>query len=249
MTGYALDNFGALSSLQVRLGDGAWQDISVDTKGHFAFSVDDVFGNLANGSYAVGLRATDAAGNTSAEKSFAFIADSLAPSITLSSLADGDVLSASSRLVGTVSGTGSAITAFSYQLDGGAIRPVSIDATTGTFDAALDLKALALGSHSMTLRATDAAGLTTETSLSLSLPQALPFAIERSFPANGEDEIGVTFRPKVVFTRPVDTATLTEDSFYATDPAGERLPAKIVVSSDATQAWLFFENAMPGARV
>ena len=41
--------------------------------------------------------------------------------------------------------------------------------------------------------------------------------------------------------------TLNEQSFFATDAAGNVLASNIVMSPDHMRAWLFFDEAMPGA--
>src|SRR5262249_57991854 len=62
----------------------------------------------------------------------------------------------------------------------------------------------------------------------------------------GADDGGGTYRPMVTFSRPVDRATLTSASFFATDAGGAAIPSTIVPLADATGAWLFFGQAMPG---
>jgi predicted Zn-dependent protease len=56
----------------------------------------------------------------------------------------------------------------------------------------------------------------------------------------------VTFRPKIVFSRPVDPATLTANNFFATDATGAKLAANIVPASDGSFAWLFFSKPLSG---
>jgi len=65
-------------------------------------------------------------------------------------------------------------------------------------------------------------------------------------PGSGSSEVGVTVRPKVTFPKPIDTATLNSDNFYASF-AGQKLPAAIVPASDGAFAWLFFNAPMPSA--
>ena len=57
----------------------------------------------------------------------------------------------------------------------------------------------------------------------------------------------MTFRPKIIFSRPIDPATLTASDFYLTDSTGATIPTTIVPSDDGTYAWLFPTNPMPGA--
>src|SRR5205085_6831961 len=64
-------------------------------------------------------------------------------------------------------------------------------------------------------------------------------------PIDGANEVGVTFRPRITFSEPVNPATLTGGNFYAS-AAGKRLEATIVLANDGSFAWLFFRQAMPG---
>lgn len=245
LTGFALDNLAGLSSLTVRLGDGAAQSVAVDSRGRFALDTDGVFGALADGTHTLTFTARDAAGNATSQ-AFSFVLDRAAPTLNVSSLADGDELEAGARLTGRVDGTGSGITSFSYVLGSGPAVPITFDKATGAFDVALDLSKLAPGAVTLTLSARDAAGNLLTQQLSLDMPSAVPFAIASVLPAADAVDIGVTFHPQLRFTRAVDPATLTPDSFYAVDAAGAKLPASIVVAADGLSAWLFFEQPLPG---
>ncbi len=70
-----------------------------------------------------------------------------------------------------------------------------------------------------------------------------PVALE---PATGSSEVGVTVRPKAIFPKPIDIATLNSNNFYATF-AGRRLAATITPANNGTFAWLFFHEPMPNA--
>jgi hypothetical protein len=54
---------------------------------------------------------------------------------------------------------------------------VSFDATTGAFDAPLDLAKLGTGAHTLTLTATDAAGNNTASTLNRTVPELIPLTI------------------------------------------------------------------------
>ena len=71
------------------------------------------------------------------------------------------------------------------------------------------------------------------------------FRISRHTPLDGASEVGVTFRPQVFFSEPVNPTTLTSDNFFAT-AAGMPVGANIVPANDGTFAWLFFKQALPG---
>jgi hypothetical protein len=161
---------------------------------------------------------------------------------------DGGTLAAGARLTGTVGiETRDSLTSLSYAFDGSTTVPLAFDPTTGAFDQALDLTKLGTGSHVLTITATDAAGNATTDMLHLSLPQLPLLTIAGITPMDGAGDVGVTFRPKVTFSRPVDPTTLISSSFFATDPSGAVVPATIVPFADDTGAWLMFANPLPGA--
>ena len=105
---------------------------------------------------------------------------------------------------------------------------------------------LATGAHTVTLTARDAAGHTSTLTRTVQLAALPTLAVTRLAPAAGSSDVGVTFRPQVHFSRAVDVAMLTADSFYATGPDGARLAATIVPAQDGSFAWLFFTSPMPG---
>src|SRR5438270_797620 len=65
--------------------------------------------------------------------------------------------------------------------------------------------------------------------------------------SRGAVDIGLTFRPKVTFSRPIDRTTLSSANFFATDTTGTKLAVTIVPADDGTFAWLFLSQLMPGA--
>ena len=68
-------------------------------------------------------------------------------------------------------------------------------------------------------------------------------------PSDGATAVGVTVHPRIVFSHPVNQATLTTNNFYASF-GSQVLPANIVPAQDGSFAWLFFQQPMPGgARV
>lgn len=71
------------------------------------------------------------------------------------------------------------------------------------------------------------------------------FRISRHTPLDGATEVGVTFRPQVFFSEPVNPTTLTSGNFFGS-AAGTPVEANIVPANDGTFAWLFFKQALPG---
>lgn len=80
------------------------------------------------------------------------------------------------------------------------------------------------------------------------LGQPIPQQIAKvSFePATASQEVGVTVRPKAIFPKAVNVATLNSNNFFATQ-GGRRLPATIRPSDSGSFAWLFFHEPMPNA--
>ena len=133
-----------------------------------------------------------------------------------------------------------------YSFDGGTVMPVAF--SDGTFSqAARFLSKLAAGNHTLVVTAMDAAGNTTSQTLHLTQSTSIPLTVTNLTPAAGSSDVGVTFRPTVTFSRPIDTTTLSGSNFYATDTTGAVIPATVVPSDDGTFAWLFFTNPLPGA--
>src|SRR5262245_10277398 len=78
---------------------------------------------------------------------------------------------------------------------------------------------------------------------------ASSFQIARHTPLDGATEVGVTYRPQIFFSQPINPATLRTNNFYASF-GGQPLLANIVPANDGSFAWLFFKQPMPsGARV
>jgi hypothetical protein len=125
--------------------------------------------------------------------------------------------------------------------------PLAFNAITGAFDQVLDLTKVGLGNHNITLSASDAAGNATSQTLNVSLPSLPPLTVTGLTPMYGAADVGVTYHPKLTFSRPIDPSTLTGSSFYATDSTGTVVPASIVPFADNTRAFLFFTNPLPSA--
>ena len=136
----------------------------------------------------------------------------------------------------------------SYAFDGGPSMPVAFNAD-GSFSQALDLSKLTPGDPTLVVTAQDAAGNTTSQTLNLTLPTAIPLTITSITTSAESSDVGVTFRPEVFFSRPIDPTTLNSSNFYATDTTGTLIPATIVPSDDGLSAWLFFTNPLPSSSI
>ena len=149
------------------------------------------------------------------------------------------------RLTGTADGTGSSIVRLTYAFDNASETPFILDASTGAFDTDLDVSHLALGEHTLRVKATDAARNVSVETLHLGLPVLPQFNVTSFTPTAMSEDVGVTFRPQVYFSRPVDPASLNANNFYATDTTGAKVGATIVPASDGSFAWLFFTQPLP----
>jgi hypothetical protein len=251
ITGHVLDNLSGVASLQVKLDNGAFANVAFDRNGAFTVPVNLPLNGSADGQHALTFVATDALGNASTPLTVSFTLATKAPQVTLAGLQNGSALAAGAMLQGTaIAQSGSTLTGLSYKFDNGTATPVAFDASTGAFDQALDLSRLTVGTHTMTVTATDNAGNVTVSNLSVSLPSLIPLTITSVNPANGAGTVGVTFRPIVQFSRAIDVSTLTGDDFFLTDSAGNKLAATIVPWKDNMHAWLFPANggAWPGGQ-
>ncbi|BAZ08411.1 FG-GAP repeat-containing protein [Calothrix sp. NIES-4071] len=118
---------------------------------------------LTNGNYNLTAVATDIAGNASTkEPPLSITVDTVSPQLVLAAPIDTAPLQASARLLGSVDGTGSAITALSYRFNNLAEIPVFLNAD-GTFNQQINFAGLGNGAYILTLTATDTAGNTTTT--------------------------------------------------------------------------------------
>jgi hypothetical protein len=250
ITGVVTDNLSGVASLQVQIDSGAASKLSFNADGTFSVPVAPALDGSADGTHTLTFTATDAAGNVTSPLIFNFTLATKAPRIALAStsIQDGGALASSSHLTGAVTiETGDSLTGLSYAFDGGTTMPLAFDASTGAFDQGLDLTKLGAGNHTLTVTATDAARNQTTDTLHVSLPALPLLTIADVTPMAGAGDVGVTYRPKVTFSRPIDPTTLTGSCFYATDSTVSAVAATIVPFSDNTGAWLFFTNPLPGA--
>ena len=70
---------------------------------------------------------------------------------------------------------------------------------------------------------------------------ATAFTLSGFTPLDGATDVGVTFRPQISFSQPVNLATLGTNNFYASF-GGQTLPASVVPANDGSFAWLFFSS-------
>ena len=185
VAGRVLDNLSGVMRLNVQLDDGAFAELPFDAAGNFTLTTTLPLDGSADAAHVLRFRGTDAAGNVSPLKAFFFTLDTRAPALSIDTPVNAGSVDAATLLSGLADGTGSPITRLTYQLDAGAVIPVTFDPATGRFDQSLDLSRLAAGSHTLSVTAGDAAGHETTVSRSVNLPTAIPFGIRSFTPAMG----------------------------------------------------------------
>ncbi len=246
LTGQILDNISGVALAGFRIDGGPEQDLLLDGQGRFAIPTAFV-GGADDGGHTVTITARDAANNSAAPAIVSFLLDTAGPVLSLTSILQNGVIDAESTVTGVADATGSSIVLLNYRIDNGVTRPLAFDSVTGAFNEPLFIGNLATGAHTLTLTARDAAGLTATLARNVTLAQLPPLTITSLTPDDGATELGVTYRPRIIFSRAVNSSTLGPDAFYALGPDGVALAARIVLSQDKTSAWLFFEQPMPGA--
>ena len=201
-------------------------------------------GSLADGQHTIQFVAEDELGHVSEAISFTFIKDTIAPSFTELSIAEGATLTPSSELSGILDNTGAGTGILRYRFDGGLQTPVSVN-SSGQFNRTPLAVGISDGSHNLTIEGIDAAGNSTSVMFGVTVARdGDPFVVTHHTPAQSTDEVGVTFRPQIFFSNVVDATTLTDASFFASF-SGEKIPATIVPANDGSFAWLFFSQQLP----
>lgn len=244
--GQMLDNLLGLQSAAVAIDDGEMQALAPDSFGRFVFATTFATDGTDDGSHVFHFQAIDTAGNV-ATADLSLILDTQLPEIAIASLADNDDLASSHQLAGTVDGTGSPIVRLTYAFDGGPVMPFGLADDSSLFDTQLDISGLNVGQHSLVVSAEDAAGNVSQSTLQLQLTERAAFNITSYTPTPSAEDVGVTYRPQIYFSRPVDPTSLNSSNLFATDASGIPIPATIVPASDSTFAWLFFNQPLAGA--
>src|SRR6267143_665590 len=144
-----------------------------------------------------------------------------------------------------------------YKIDNGSFQTLTLDSQGGfSITTAFALNGTNDGLHTITISAKDAANnsaapftrsFTLDTLLpAIALTSIADNTITDVTPVAGANDVGVTYRPRIVFSRAVNPGSLTNNSLYATSSDGQKIPATIVTASDGSFAWLFFANPLPG---
>ncbi len=160
VTGRAADALSGIAALHAQVDGGAAVAVAVGPSGNFSYTTTLKLDGSANGPHTVMLTATNGVGTSSAASvSFTLNASTVPSTISLLVTApvDSSDLSATGRLIGTVTETGTAMPSAQFSLDGGALASLPLD-SDGHFDMALSTTPLALGSHQVMVEAMDTSG-------------------------------------------------------------------------------------------
>ncbi|MEH2110944.1 Ig-like domain-containing protein, partial [Nostoc sp.] len=158
---------------------------------------------LADGTYNLNAIACDIAGNVSSIGAIAITIDSTAPTLALTTPVDTVPLKQGARLVGSTSGTGSAIATLSYNFDNQTAIPLFFN-PDGSFNQQLDFTGIANGDRVLTITATDIAGniTTQQYNVSVNLDYEAPIItaslIRDTAPGGNTNSDRITFDPTIV---------------------------------------------------
>jgi len=248
LVGQISDDLTGISSFIGQLDGGAFFDVGFSNFGEFVFDPGFATDGSDDGEHVLLLSAQDGRSFSSAT-ALRFTLDTVAPQLTLDGPGEGATLRGGERLRGAVFDALSAPDV-AYFLDGEPTQEVfPIFGQPGevvNYEEQLDVFGLTSGSRMLHVSATDVAGNTTGAAVNVTVANDASFALTAHTPLDGATEVGSFFHPQVHFARPVDSATLTDENFFAS--IGDRkLPARIVASNEGRFAWLFFEEPLPSS--
>lgn len=217
VAGTAADN-ARLASVWVAVDAGAWTQASLRKGGGWSTSVDTA--PLATGAHTIVARAADAAGNTSSASVSVSVASALPPpdpappTVAIATPVAGATVSGTVAMAGTAAaGSGTTLARVEVAVDAG---PWALAAGTTSWSASLPLSGVPNGSHTLSARATDAAGIARTASVGVLVANPLP-------------------APTIAITAPVGGATVSGTATMAGTAAaatGTTL-ARVEVALDA----------------
>ena len=152
LSGHVTDTVSGVASFTAKIDNGAPINVNFDaTTGAFNLPLNLV----ADGVHSVELLATDVAGNPTSPLDLTFNLDTAVPIFSITSPTQNGAITAGVHLTGIANPTGSTLTGLNYSFDGGTVMPIGFTSSSGAFDVPLDISALALGPHHLTMTATD----------------------------------------------------------------------------------------------
>ncbi len=162
VTGTASDNLGTgINQVTVSINNGA-QNVATLSGNNWSFSIP----NLSDGTYTIIATATDKAGNT-ANTSITITVDTTKPVVVISSPSNGALLNnLSTAVTGTASDNpGTGINQVTVSINNGAQNVATLSGNNWSFSAS----SLVVGSNVITATATDKAGNTANTSITITV--------------------------------------------------------------------------------
>ncbi|WP_244981472.1 adventurous gliding motility protein AgmC [Corallococcus exercitus] len=178
--------------------------IPVDASGNWSQALP---GPLADGTYTVTAVSTDAAGNESTPDSSTFTVDQTAPTVAITTPANGSTVGANVTVTGTTTGATSVTVTF----QGTNYGPIPVDAS-GNWSQALP-GPLANGTYTVTAVAVDGVGNTSPTATSTFTVNTAAPTVAITTPANGSS----TTNPNVTVTGTSTGATSVTVTFQGTN--------------------------------
>jgi hypothetical protein len=164
--------------------DGKWQVVT---------------SSLTNGNHSLIATATDIAGNISTVSApLNLVIDALLPQLILNSPLS--ILNSNTRLLGTISGTGSNLASINYRWDNSTTAIAINPNLTGGFDQPLDFTGITNGTHQIIITATDIAGniLTSNYSVTVAIDKTAPvITAQLSSDTGSSNTDKITFNPTI----------------------------------------------------
>ena len=188
VAGQVTDPQPAVATLEVALDGGAFAAIPfAASTGDFQYTTNLPLDGSSDGLHTIQFRAANLAGNVATAQE-TFTLATIAPSITVTSPAEGAQVSTSPTVVGTVSDAESGVASLKASLDAGAFVTVAVGAAGAfSFATGLATDGSADGPHTVILEATDGAGnvAATEVDFTLNTSALRPPTITIQSPAPG----------------------------------------------------------------
>ncbi|MEM8913274.1 MAG: dockerin type I domain-containing protein, partial [Planctomycetota bacterium] len=179
---------------------------------------------IADGEQIVRVVAEDVFGNTSFTTTMFFELDQTGPGLTVNVPGAQEILTAESLIEGTVD-AGDPSIQLTYRFAGGPEQEI-LFINEGAFAEVLDFRGVENGPTQLIITAQDAVGNLDETVIDVNIQLETPFRLEESFPTDGSIEAGLTIKPRIDFTRPIDPTSVSSDNLFLSS-SGQKLDANL----------------------
>ncbi|MBA7669352.1 hypothetical protein ES703_77482 [subsurface metagenome] len=231
-TGTAMDTSSSISSVEYKVDGGTWTAATATDGAFDSLSESYAFTTsaLSDGAHTVYVRATDSAGNTTAEADYAsdsFTVDTEAPSVTITPLTPDLTNDDTPTFTGTVTDTLSNISSVECKVDDESWTAATVG--DGAFDRVSEhwkrerVERMSDGRHEVKVRATDSAGNTTAeadyASDSFTVDTTAP-TISSTSPVADATNVAVDTTVSVTFNEAMESSTITTSSFTLDSVSG-----------------------------